>query len=422
VASTHLGSSPERPSGPAGPSDSADARLSAFDGAVGLSPAPAATPTPPGGAHLRVLLVAASLVLSVVIGLLLSRQGRGAPGGERAGGRASGRVSIGLSLDTLKEERWQRDRAAFVARASALGADVIDLSANSNDTQQVRDVESLITSRVDVLVIVAHNGAAMAKAVGLAHAAGIPVVAYDRLIPDCDLDFYITFDAVKVGALQARYLIEHLRTPGRGRIVRLHGAKTDHNSHLIKKGQDEVLEPLVQRGDLQVVHEDWVDEWRPENAKRIVNAALTRVLARDGDKDADKDADKDRAGDGPPLDGILTPNDGTAGGAVQALREEGLDGKVVVTGQDAELAACQRVLAGSQTMTVYKPLPKLASRAAEIAVAMARGKPVVARAETDNGRIKVPSLFIDVIAVDKGNVFDTVARDGFHSADAIRGK
>ncbi|MFO0578498.1 MAG: substrate-binding domain-containing protein [Polyangia bacterium] len=381
-----------------------------------MTATPAPAPVPPAGAHLRVLLVAATLVLSVVIGLLLSRQGRGAPGGERAGGRATGRVSIGLSLDTLKEERWQRDRAAFVARANALGADVIDLSANSNDTQQVRDVESLITSRVDVLVIVAHNGAAMAKAVGLAHAAGIPVVAYDRLIPDCDLDFYITFDAVKVGALQARYLIEHLRTPGRGRIVRLHGAKTDHNSHLIKKGQDEVLEPLIQRGDIQVVHEDWVDEWRPENAKRIVNAALTRVLARDGARDGAK------GDDGPALDGILTPNDGTAGGAVQALREEGLDGKVVITGQDAELAACQRVLAGSQTMTVYKPLPKLASRAAEIAVALARGKPVVARAETDNGRVKVPSLFIDVVAVDKGNVFETVARDGFHSADAIRGK
>lgn len=382
MVSTHLGTGSDAPDGGA--------------------PALSLTPPPPGGAHLRLLLVAASLVLSVVIGLLLSRQGRS--GGER--GPGPGKVVIGLSLDTLKEERWQRDRAAFVGRAKALGADVIDLSANSNDTQQVRDVESLITARVNVLVIVAHNGAAMAKAVGLSHAAGIPVIAYDRLIPDCDLDFYITFDAVKVGALQARYLVDHLKTPGRGRIVRLHGAKTDHNSHLIKRGQDEVLEPLIQRGDLQVVHEDWVDEWKPENAKRIVNAALTRLGGRSG----------------PGLDGILTPNDGTAGGAVQALREEGLDGQVVVTGQDAELAACQRVLAGSQTMTVYKPLPKLAARAAEIAVAMARGRPVVARAETDNGRVPVPSLFIDVIAVDKGNVSDTIVRDGFHSADALRGK
>lgn len=346
-------------------------------------------------------------MLSIVIGLLLSRQGRGAesPGhGER--GRGGGKLVIGLSLDTLKEERWQRDRAAFVARAQALGAEVIDLSANSNDTQQVRDVESLITSAVKVLVIVPHNGAAMAKAVGLAHAAGIPVIAYDRLIPDCDLDFYITFDAVKVGALQAQYLLDHLKTPGRGRIVRLHGAKTDHNSHLIKKGQDEILDPLIRSGVIEVVHEDWVDEWKPENAKRSVNAAISK-----------------QAGQGTKtLDGILTPNDGTAGGAVQALREEGLDGQIVITGQDAELAACQRVLAGSQTMTVYKPLPRLASRAAEIAVAMARGKPVVAKAETPNGRVQVPSLFIDVIAVDKTNLLDTVVRDGFHTAEAIRSR
>lgn len=352
-------------------------------------------------------------MLSIVIGLLLSRQGRSADagrGGERGGGsHGVAKIVIGLSLDTLKEERWQRDRAAFVARAQALGAEVIDLSANSNDTQQVRDVESLITAAVKVLVIVPHNGAAMAKAVGLAHAAGIPVIAYDRLIPDCELDFYITFDAVKVGALQAQYLLDHLKTPGRGRIVRLHGAKTDHNSHLIKKGQDEILDPLIRAGAIEVVHEDWVDEWKPENAKRAVNAAISKqgTQGTQGIKS---------------LDGILTPNDGTAGGAVQALREEGLDGQIVITGQDAELAACQRVLAGSQTMTVYKPLPRLASRAAEIAVAMARGKPVVAKAETPNGRVLVPSLFIDVIAVDKTNVFDTVVRDGFHTAEAVRGR
>jgi D-xylose transport system substrate-binding protein len=365
----------------------------------------------PPGARQRLLLVCVSLLLSVAIGLLLQRRGAMPDG---AGGK-SGPLQpvIGLSFDTLKEERWQRDRAAFVARAQALGARVIDLAANSNDTQQVRDVESLITSRVNVLVIVAHNGAAMAKAVGLAHAAGIPVIAYDRLIPDCDLDFYITFDAVKVGALQARYLLEHLPTPGRGRIIRLHGAKTDHNSHLVKKGQDQVLDPLLQKGDVVVVHEDWVDEWKPENAKRIVNAALTRVMTP--------------GAAAPPIDGILAPNDGTAGGSVQALLEEGLYGKaaenrprIVVTGQDAELAACQRVAAGTQTMTVYKPLTRLAGRAAEVAVSFARGRSVVATAETPNGRVSVPSIFIDVIAVDQKNLLDTVVKDGFHSEAALR--
>ena len=322
---------------------------------------------------------------------------------------------IGLSFDTLKEERWQRDRAVFVARSRELGATVIDLSANSNDTQQVRDVESLLTSQVSVLVIVPHNGAAMAKAVGLAHAAGIPVVAYDRLIPDCDLDFYITFDAVKVGAVQAQYLVDHLPTPGHGRIVRMHGAKTDHNSHLMKQGQDKVLEPLIARGDIVVTHEDWVDEWKPENAKRIVNAALSRAQAGAAGPAGTRPG---AAG----ISAILAPNDGTAGGAAQALSEEGLSGQVVLTGQDAELAACQRILAGTQTMTVYKPLSKLATRAAEIAVALASGKPVVARAEIDNGKTLVPAIFIDVIPVDKDNLIATVVKDGFHSLQAVRGR
>lgn len=377
----------------------------------------------PGGARLRILLVCASLLFSVLLGLVLSRS-NGQPGGSPAtpasSGRGRGPVVIGLSFDTLKEERWQRDRAVFVARSRELGATVIDLSANSNDTQQVRDVESLITSQVSVLVIVPHNGAAMAKAVGLAHAAGIPVIAYDRLIPDCDLDFYITFDAVKVGAVQAQYLVDHLPTPGHGRIVRMHGAKTDHNSHLMKQGQDKVLGPLIARGDLVVTHEDWVDEWKPENAKRIVNAALSRAQGvESGAAGAGAAA---RPGGASGIAGILAPNDGTAGGAAQALSEEGLSGQVVLTGQDAELAACQRILAGTQTMTVYKPLSKLATRAAEIAVALAAGKPVVARAEIDNGKTLVPAIFIDVIPVDKDNLLTTVVKDGFHSLQAVRGR
>ena len=366
--------------------------------------------TAPTDSRARSLLVVVSLVLSVLIGLLLSRRGGG--GDSSPTGAARARPRIGLSFDTLKEERWQRDRAAFIARAQALGAEVIDLAANSNDTQQIRDVESLITSRVNVLVVVPHNGAAMAKAVTLAHAAHIPVIAYDRLIPDSDLDFYITFDAVKVGALQARYLIDHLPTPRRGRIVRLHGAKTDHNAHLLKQGQDEVLKPLIDTGDIIVTHEDWVDDWKPENAKRIVNAALSRVAMM--------------AMAMPIITGILAPNDGTALGSVQALLEEGQVGpaaegkpKIVITGQDAELSACQRIVAGTQTMTVYKPLSRLAGRAAEVAYAMASGQPIIANAEIDNGRRRVPAFLIDVVAVDAGNIMDTVVKDGFHSAAAI---
>ena len=219
----------------------------------------------------KILLVVASLALSVLIGLSLARVNRGTkPANDE-------QLLIGLSLDTLKEARWQADRDMFVQRGTELGARVLDLSANSDDTVQISDVEKLITNGVDVLVIVPHDGRAMAKAVRMAHDAGIPVVAYDRIIRDSEPDLYVSFDNVKVGELQARYLVDHLPTPGKGRIVRLYGAKTDNNAQLFKQGQDNVLAPYIERGDIVVVHEDWVEDWKPENAKRIVNAAISRT-------------------------------------------------------------------------------------------------------------------------------------------------
>lgn len=336
---------------------------------------------------LRVALVLISCVLSVLIGLVLSRGGGAKTATQRT------RPLIGLSMDTLKEERWQGDRDRFIARASELGADVEVLSANSDDNRQIKDVEALITKGVDALVIIPHDGAACAKAVELAHQAGIPVLAYDRLITGCDLDLYMTFDNVKVGELQANFLADTFaKTPGKKRVVRIYGSKTDNNAFLFKQGQDNVLLPLVERGDVEVVHEDWAQDWRPENAKKIANAAITKAGT---------------------FDAILASNDGTAGGAIQALVEEGLAGKILVTGQDAEKAACQRIVAGSQSMTIYKPLKELASKAAEAAVKLAQRRPVVARAELDNGKVKVPSIFLEVIAVTKGNLRETVIADGF---------
>lgn len=345
------------------------------------------------------VLVAASLALSIIIGLVLRRD-TGAASVDAAG--AARRIQIGLSLDTLKEARWGRDRDAFQKRAAELGADVIVLSANSDDTAQVRDVESLITSQVDLIVIVPHDGKAMAKAVGLAHAAGIPVIAYDRLIADSDVDLYVTFDNRRVGALQAEYILEQLkdRTKDRPiRLVRIYGSKTDNNAFMFKEGQDSALEKAIASGVVQVVHEDWADDWKPENAKRIMNAALTKF--------------------GREIDAVLASNDGTAGGAIQALREEGNAGKVIVTGQDAELVACQRIVGGEQSMTIYKPVEQLARKATEVAIAMVKGKPVIASGATDNGKIKVPSIFHEVITVTRQNLEQTVIADGFHPRDQV---
>jgi D-xylose transport system substrate-binding protein len=344
------------------------------------------------------VLVVASLALSIIIGIVLRRDS----GAAQAGNSGPHRVQIGLSLDTLKEARWGKDRDAFKKRAEELGAEVIVLSANGDDNTQVKDIESLITSQVDVIVIVPHDGKAMAKGVSLAHAAGIPVIAYDRLIVDSDLDLYITFDNRRVGALQAQFILDKLKDRPKGKpiqLVRIYGSKTDNNAFMFKAGQDEVLDKAIAAGLVQVVHEDWADDWKPENAKRIMNAALTKQ--------------------GRNIDAVLASNDGTAGGAIQALREEGVAGKVIVTGQDAELVACQRIIGGDQSMTIYKPVDQLAKRATEVAFAMAKGKPVIATATLDNGKVQVPSIFHDVVTVTRDNIDQTVIADGFHSRELV---
>ncbi|MBI5209800.1 MAG: substrate-binding domain-containing protein [Elusimicrobia bacterium] len=341
----------------------------------------------------RVTLVALSCAVSVVTGLVLGR-------GDLSEAKASGRkVLVGVSMDTLKEERWQSDRDFLVAKVTALGADILVQAANSDDTRQIADVQALLSNKVDVLIVVPHNGAAMAKAVDMAHEAGIPVIAYDRLITGSDPDLYISFDAVKVGAEQGRFLVGRLKPGKTMRLVRIFGAKTDNNAHLFKQGQDEVLKPYIDKGSVKVVHEDWAENWKPENAKKIVNAAITRF--------------------GREFDAVAAANDGTAGGAIQALMEEGLADKVIVTGQDAELAACQRVVRGTQAMTIYKSISGLAGRAAETAVRLAKGKPVVATQAVFNGKVRVPAILLDVVTVTKENMDATVIKEGFRRREDV---
>jgi D-xylose transport system substrate-binding protein len=307
---------------------------------------------------------------------------------------------IGLSLDTLKEERWQRDRDNFIAEVERLGGSVIVQSANSDDTRQVRDIESLITRGVDVLVVVPHNGEAMTRAMRSAKEAGIPVIAYDRLILNGELAAYVTFDNVKVGELQAQWVVDRLPAGKQARLVRIYGAPTDNNAKLFKQGQDNVLNPLIASGRVKVVAEDWALDWKPENAKKIMNAAITRI--------------------GHEFDAVLVSNDGTAGGAIQSLIEEGLAGRMIVTGQDADLAACQRIMRGTQSMTVYKPVSKLATLAAQISVTAAQGKLPQAETTIDNGFKQVPCFFEKIVAVDKDNMMETVVAAGFHPASQIQ--
>ena len=313
-------------------------------------------------------------------------------------GKATARpLTIGLSLDTLREERWQRDRDMFVARCRELGARVLVQAANNNEVVQNAQAENLLTQGVDVLVVAPHNSKTAATIVESAHRSGVPVIAYDRLINDSDLDLYISFDNERVGELQAGYAVQ--RAP-RGRYVLIGGSPADNNALLYHKGQMNVLKPRVDRREIEIVTDQYAADWQPVEALKIMENALTRSDNR--------------------VDAVVAANDGLAGGAIQALAEQGLAGKVVVTGQDAELSACQRVVAGTQSMTIYKPIRKLARKAAEIAVAMARKQPIGTVADRlDNGFKQVPSLLIEPVAVDRNNLASTVIADGFHPLDQI---
>jgi len=304
---------------------------------------------------------------------------------------------IGFSLDTLKEERWQRDRDYFVAAAEKLGAEVLVQSANTDDARQIAQCENLLSQGVDALVIVPHNGKIMASIVESAHKQGIKVLAYDRIINDCDLDYYISFDNIRIGEMQAEYLVE--RVP-KGNYVLIGGAPTDYNSILLRQGQMNILQPYIDRGDIKIVADQWAIDWLPINALKHVENALTVTNNR--------------------VDAIVVSNDGTAGGAIQALEEQHLAGKVLVSGLDADLAACQRILAGTQAMTVYGPIRPLAEKAAEMAVKMRKNETISEATETvNNGKKDVPAILLPPITIDQNNLYETVIKDGYQKLEEV---
>jgi D-xylose transport system substrate-binding protein len=211
------------------------------------------------------------------------------------------------------------------------------------------------------------------------------------------LDYYVAFDAPKVGELQADYLVKHMP---KGNVVVIEGAPTDNNAALVREGQMKVLKPYMDRGDIKVVTDQWAPDWSPIEALKIMENALTRNKNK--------------------VDAVLVSNDGMAGGVVQALAEQKLAGKVLVTGQDADLAACQRIVAGTQTMTIYKPLSNEANKAAELAVALAQKQPVTDKTSpVNNGKKDVPSILLDTVQVDKANLDATVIADGFQKKEEV---
>ncbi|NLK27927.1 MAG: sugar ABC transporter substrate-binding protein [Clostridiales bacterium] len=302
------------------------------------------------------------------------------------------KIQIGLSFDSFVIERWQRDRDIFVSTAQNFGAEVNVQNANGDVKEQISQIEYLIDKKMDAIVVIATDSDAISSVLKKAKEAGIVTIAYDRLVKNADVDLYISIDSEDVGRLMAETLVEQL--PDGGNIVTVYGSPVDHNVSLMEQGVTEVLSG----SNLNVIYSTYAEGWLAEEAFHAVNEALKMSEE---------------------IDGVLCGNDDLASQAVRALSENRLAGKVVLTGQDADLAACQRIVEGTQTMTVYKQVNKLAQTAAEYAVKLVCKEDIDIKETIFDGSQEVPYAKLEAIAVTKDNIDEVIIEGGFQRREEV---
>ncbi len=362
-------------------------------------------PRAPGRAgRLRPGLFAVIAALALAMSIAACGDDDDDGGGDGGGGGGGEGGSIALLLPETKTARYEtQDRPNFERKVKELCADcdIIYSNADQDAAQQQQQTEAAITQGAEVLVLDAVDAAAAAPLVTRAKSQDIPVISYDRLVLDADVDYYVSFDNEKVGQLQGESLVKKLEEDGAdGDIVMINGAPTDNNATLFKKGAHSVIDD----SPFKVAREYDTPDWSPDKAQQEMEQAIT-AIGKDG------------------FVGVYAANDGTAGGAIAAMKSAGIDPKTrPTTGQDAELAAIQRILVDEQYMTVYKAIKPEAEATAELAVALLRGEEPPAdlvNGEVPNGMKDVPSVLLEPVAVTKDNVNDTIVKDEFWSVDEI---
>jgi len=323
--------------------------------------------------------------------------------GEKAPAKG-GAIKIGLSFSDFATERWPVEQALMTKLAAAKGAQVISQVANHDAKLQNDQIENMALQGVNVIIIIAEDGAAAATAVDEAAKAGVKTIAYDRLIKSTNISAYISFDNTEVGRAEARGVI---KVVNKGNFMLLGGSPTDNNAVLVRNGQMEVLKPLIDSGAIKIVADQWVDNWDPPTATKIMENVLTAQHNK--------------------IDAVVASNDGTALGALQAMKAQGLAGKVPISGQDATAAGCNSIVKGEQTVTVYKDVRLLTPMAIDMAIALAKGQKIEGLKMYDmaaitldkNQKGQVPCKFLPVVQVDKSNVYDLIVKSGFQSYDDV---
>ncbi|MFY9151338.1 MAG: substrate-binding domain-containing protein [Prolixibacteraceae bacterium] len=308
-------------------------------------------------------------------------------------------AKIGVLMHSYENERWSKDKDYLVDNLKQLGAEVMLDVADNDQQKQIAQASEMIKNGVQVLIVVPINSEEAGKIVDLAHESGVKVIAYDRLIKGSKLDYYVTANSTHIGSLQATYMTT---IQPKGKFALIPGSKYDNNSMRLFLGQMNVLQPYMESGDIQLIYSEFTDGWTPEQGKFHANQIL------------DQSSDS--------IDAIITGSDAIADGVLQVLKERGLEGKIKLAGQDAELDNIKAIMSGAQTCDILKPLKEMARTTAELAFDIAMEKPINFQFTSEsNGKALVKSILIDAIVVNKNNIESTIVASGFHtSADLNR--
>ena len=306
-------------------------------------------------------------------------------------------LKIGFSLGDFSADRWSQEPQYFKAAARELGAKVLFEYAYGDAAKQLGQAAKLITSGIKVLVIFPTNADGWESVVETAHKAGVKVVAYDRILNNADVDYYVSFFNDEIGRQQAKYAVEHRP---KGNYLLLEGPTSDINSLFVLKGQKEVLKPYIDRGDIKILLEKHLATWNSIDAYNEIQSFL----------------DQNKVS----VDAILAANDDLAGGSIMALDISLGTYNIIITGQDASIGGCQNILDGKQSMTTYGSIRSLATEAADACVKLARGEKVTSvNSSISNGNKEIPAILLKTVAVDKNNMKQTVIKDGYVKADQL---
>lgn len=331
-------------------------------------------------------------LLLLVVCLLLTGCSGAEAGTEVKKQEKEDKVKIGLCFDSFVIERWQRDRDIFVSMAKELGAEVNVQNANGEIEEQKKQIDYFIEKDMDVIVIICIDSAGLRDHVKKAKDAGIKVIAYDRLITDADVDLYISFDNERVGTMMGEALVAE--GIAGGNVLMLGGSALDNNVSLVENGFRTVME----ENDVTILDSMHADGWKAELAANYVYDHMDVVAQADA---------------------IMCGNDDLASKVVHVLKEKRMAGDIPVVGQDADLEACQRIVEGTQVMTVYKPVEKLAQKAAECAIRLAKGEALEDTVPISDGTYQVPYIGLEPISVNEENMNEVIIGSGFHLKEDV---